>query len=755
MEIPKKPLISFFLIIFLSFSVFGLHSYTKLGGENSDYVLDGNGIFNGGLTLTSFNYETRSISQPRKSPLVSDIDNDGINEILVLDGYDLRLFSGNALDIVDSISLPSDDHFSNIEIYDIDGDSLQEIILAAEGSERIYIYEFNGSLFRQQKNISFSHLADSDNGETLIRCETTDRCLLIYSEQRTNDGSTACISAATFSTTATLHRVSVECSAADRLFCLPKIRSMPYEDYDNDGEREFIFSYIDASETGNEEIHFAMIHLNASANITIEGYYEKQIQNVVTDTALDCADSVFTDRPGDYITSPLVVDVDGSVSNGMEIIIGAQYDQDEFKIYWFDKNGVMKDDYPEITQADGFIMSNPMLINAFPDTDREDFCVLGFVDDTESINLLCGSILTGELVHTNEYEYDVTGRFNISKTYDKDDVLTHVTSQTHTTTDGNDLDEIVNSYGVFEIDNSGTNTLNQIFENPKNNGSALMLNIMGGDYTDLLVLTNTNLWYIDDGFSNSPAELDLGQLNPCRNYGAWQNSTQVRLLATVTDPDGDDVSAQAILYYGESYNQTSSWIGGASGTVFTFDFIANVTTVDGLLKVYANDTENPAVFDSESITFQVATTGTVYGYCLETFDWITTQENETVPLVSCNSDTDCPNYYNCQNAVCVSYSTEEIIDEILPPDVVPEGLRVLIGLALVAAAWFGTIIYLKDKGITNGTVLIYAPIFIAILVFIVTVVVGLIETWLLLVLILFASAAIGYKFYKDRNIIIG
>ena len=637
--------ISLILAVFIIPYSNALGSYPYVGGINYDYQLD-RGFFS---STTNYSLQTRSITSPLQTPLIADLDGNGTNEIIVLDGSTIRLYHSRTLDIIDAVNLPTSDTYSNMYIYDIDADSKKEILIARESNEKIDILDYNGSLFQVQNTLDYSGLAYSNDGETVISCASNDRCLLVYINEDNSLGGSIrdYISAVGFTSSGvgTPTLIAQTGATPPQVFCMPRIKSMPLEDYDADGEDEYIVSYVLGHTTSNEYAYISYLWVNASNSVFLEQTITRNINNIFDDATINCneADPLKNDT-GNFVTSPLVFDVDGAPSNGLETVIGYQKNQEEFKIVSYNSDGSVLDVYPALFDADGKIISNVIRTNIDPDSPAgTDFCVMGYQEDLGIIDLLCASEQGSGIFdpESDEFEYNISGLYNISKNYSFYNNMIHSTQHSSVTTDGVDLNEIITPYGIFSIDYVGNNELLMHFQNPRGDGSLLSFDVEEVGRDDLLLLTPTNLWYIDDGYSKSPGEIDNYIINPCLD-STWKQNTSVSVAITVVDIDGDDVSAKAVLYEGEAFEQDSGWTANASsGTTFTFNFIANESIGTSKLTLYGKDDDFLTQEDSIILSISVGADGLEFGDCSTEVDVETSieeaeeeaeleEENETI-----------------------------------------------------------------------------------------------------------------------------
>lgn len=626
-----KPFILILMFLCSLLIVSAGENYTQAGNPSADFMIDGVGFFNTGITgVTS---ATRVLNNPKQIPLVVDLDNDGTNEIIVVDAGNIRLYHDHLLTIVDAYALSGDEEDSNIIAYDIDGDGDKELLIAETNSEKLHIITYNGTAIYNESLLSLSSLVHAPNADMMLGCRGVDDCLLMYATNETGGTAASRIYATAFTSSAIGTSTSVSTGTwSNSVYCAPATRTMAIADYDNDGTEEYIASFT--QNEGSAEMAIKIVYVDVAAGTpTLEQSIFEQ------DSSLDLSSlaplSCEEQREAVYVTPPLVYDIDGSPSNGMETVIGFKYnDDDEFKMYSYESDTSFLDDYPETFLADGVIISNVILTNAFTDTEAVDFCVMGFNKNNE-IDLVCASEQTSETPETNEFFFDITDYYTLNGAVDQFVTIMHSVDMSSDTSlsdaGGGDVSqnllEVLTAYGVFALDKTalscgltGSCDLSLIWENPQTDAAVIADDAEGIGRNDLLMLTSTNLWYYDDGFTNSPGLIDAYYINPCID-STWKQNTTVEVRITPSDVDGDMVSARAILYDGGTNEQDSGWSNNvSSGATITFTFTANTTTAASTLTMQARDVENPTIIDDIPLTFSVGTNGVEFGECFTEVD---------------------------------------------------------------------------------------------------------------------------------------
>ena len=604
--------------------------YNMSGGVNN-YYQTGTGFFNTEVTATTY---SRTVGEQRSIPLVADLDGDGNNEIIILDGESIELYRNKELDIVNAFSLGTNQKVSNMIVFDIDGDNLSEIIVAQTiypNGEKIKIIEFNGTNIINQTDLDFGVPFTTYNHKTTapigIRCRNTNDCLMVFankvSEGQTVEGGAeeGKLYVTFFNSTNIGSQVLIDTASGghNSIICLPTILHIALADFDIDGDKDYIFTAVETSGTPD---HVSIYYIDVTSQSPSEVMQIDDTEIVgVTENDGEC---------GSYnqlFTSPLVAELDGSLGNGLETVIGTQTDDDEYNLKVYDSGGNLEEQHPLLADADGILVSNVMLADVFPDSDNTDYCVVGYQTVTGEIDLLCGS-LQDTFVAQNELEFSMDVPYNISEGDAIWNPISHMGQHSSETHEGKNIHELINSYGVSRLDLDDCSviglgadcTLEVIFENPV--GDSVLIPVDAekvtavGGREDLIALSSTNLFYIDDGFSNSAGEITSYTVNPCID-STWKINTSVTITTIVEDDDLDIVSSKAILYEGDSNEQDSGYTANVtSGTTNSFSFVANKTMGTGAIKLVGRDSENLDTLDEIDLTFSVSSNGLEFGDCI-------------------------------------------------------------------------------------------------------------------------------------------
>ena len=603
-------IIALFLLFLPTFSSAGV--YESVG--NDQYVT-GLGDWNTNAIDSSITGVV-GLSNPENMPMVSDLDNNDVNEIILLANDNLIIFADKELTVVDTYTIaPAPNEYSNLEIFDIDGDGFKEIILAGASTKLIYIFKFNGTDILLNTSFDFTKISRDTILAPILSCYGVEDCAIVMTHV---SEAPASIYASYFnSTNATNNAQYIHAFGSGQL-CQNRIKSLPNADIDGDGFGEYVITYTHI----NNNIYIATFSINSSGILVIEN--QEAISGAYPDDAFGTCTGV-TDTD-DMVTPPLIAEVD-SLQGGLEILVGYQTDADHFKINVYaydltlDTNCVdfECDVFPWTGagfSADGVLISNVFLMDAFLDASevRDDFCVLGYDVDDNLIDLVCGSKSTGDF--TKYKLFDVGVSYDLADTRYNHNIIAHATDQTRTPNEGTkDLDEVSSSYGTLWLDYSDDDCnsvlpdceLQILWSSPIDDSVLYFIDYENISKTDVLSMTQSNLRYIDDGFTNSRGKIIEYCFNPnILDFTAKVNTT-LWIDVTVNDTDGDNVFAFSSIY-NNLYNQTSI-INFSSGGTYRFIYVLNETGTS-VLRLEGYDIVNPKnAGNTFDIPYSVASSG--------------------------------------------------------------------------------------------------------------------------------------------------
>ena len=755
----KLNMLFIVLLICVNVNVSAEYEYTGF----NDFLFEQTSFNNLLTTVTS---ETVTLSKPVKIPLLVDLDGDGIEEIIIYDNGDIKLYQNKTLDPLIALSSGCDvnnedlfKHTSNIVASDIDGDGYKELVFSCDtaGTRRIQVFHWNDStLSKTTLNIGGGIYVYPTLG-----CDNNNNCILVG----VSDGSTnpTYVYAQMFngSTISALTQLGAYGSA--NLPCPPRIRAPSIADYDLDGTQEMAVSFS-FTYSGSETARILILRADV---LTFLPVVELSISDIIYRTGSTCDDPVKLAE----ISSPVFGNF---LSNsGLEIGYAHVVDSNEFKVTIFDNLGNEKKSYPKLFQVDGTILSNAFTGNIIADTSIfDDLCVFGYDSSDAHIRLLCGNEESDYLTHA-ECDYDTSGKFAINTTTYKEDIITHTIQASTQLEEGNNVQEITNAYGIFRFksDKLSLNclTLQQcceielLYANPKNESSILMMfDAENVSLSDMVVMTDTNLYYYDDGFVNSKGAITSYILNPCLDQ-AWKLNTSVRITVTVIDANGDNVCAKVQLYEGTGNQKNSSELCGASGTEFPFSFIANETITTGKIKLFGKDIENNDTWHTIETFFSVQSKGLEYNDCIET---VTVGDVDSIPDgtgESCTSTANCNPGLICDTNLgqCIDVSNDPVSGNVIEDAIKETANTIGIGTSilwlifmgfLAVGIWFGrdaTNYHTDDR---SALIVIAVIEFI---LFIIGAMMGFLSTGLVWVFVIMAlltiSLIIGKKFFHSQD----
>ena len=139
----NKILIYFLMIFLLMTSVLAFTEYENVG--KNDFKSDTTSYFNSALGYEDIITYNKPVSSPRLSPLVSDLDGDGIKEIIVADGSQIKIYQNLSLDSVDAFDISST--ITSFIVYNLSGNGNKIIV---GGNSKLSILELNETISEVQ-----------------------------------------------------------------------------------------------------------------------------------------------------------------------------------------------------------------------------------------------------------------------------------------------------------------------------------------------------------------------------------------------------------------------------------------------------------------------------------------------------------------------------------------------------------------------------------------------------------------------------
>lgn len=635
------PLAIFFLLISFVAAANTDANYTEVGTLNRNFNL-GYGIFN--TQLDEYDTYTRAVSSPLYVPFVSDLDGDGEADIIVFDGTSMRLFKDETLDTVDSITLRNA-LYSPPVIRDFDRDGLVEVAIFYPTLENVTFYNYNGSLLYEVKSHKFSGSATGGDEETsFMGCDEDNVCAVVWDTTNSNVGY---LHIGVFNYSDVGNRVIAISTSSDERNCLPYLPHFGIADADADGLTDWFFTayFVDDGVSSAEATKLlrcektSLLNLNATCSTIFSESMGDTFCGGSCGTGWSCEQTHGAgevDAPA-QITSPALLDFDGSVSNGVELVFGFKPSQTTMRMKAISYLGVERDSFPSLgATTKATYMSNPVIMDALDDTGAEDVCIMLYYEAESFQDLMCGSMVTGKYSLSGGTQFDLVDYpINITPDYNTWHHMLHATQHNSSTIDGNNPDEVINTFGIYarignEASLSGLGGLTRIWENPHQESAGYSIDASKIGIADIIFLDDTNLWYYDDTIANQDCSdqncITSYFINPCLD-SVWKNGTNVEIRITVEDDNGftlgsDDVSARAILYYDSIYEQASDWqTNASSGTTFTFhDFEVNATITGSAIRLQARETGNYNVIESIDLPFSVGINGVEYNDCTTDID---------------------------------------------------------------------------------------------------------------------------------------
>lgn len=639
-----------FILILSSFCVIGASNTYWEYPSQSGYAQERT-YFNDNFAVDDATIYSKSLTNPIGMPLYSDLDGDGVIELVVQDGQSIKLYSSNTLTTIDTYSLLSAS-YKYPYIYDIDNDGFNEILIVEQRDQTtadIDIIEYNGTNVYSQTSFTLVNIAGSLDGYSIgIGCANSDQCIFTAGFEEVTNTITRTYYGSFNSTGVIRQATNINNDAVKRASCINFNHEIEVTDYDLDGQLDYITSYAQIGITSGTQNEIQILRFKQ--NIT-NVYFDDETKiltgyNQIFNISLDCDLGGYSK----VFSGTLTDNFDNSNGNGEETIIGVGYSNTTFKMYSYGGLVLMAllDTYPNAVYGYtgvGEVLSNVFKATIFSDTGiLNDFCVFGFPNSTSNMGLLCATMDTGNTFDTQKFSE--TGVFPslplINNKFYRNVYSTDSSSDEIDFMDINPSD-FVTYKGMLKIDsyqflldsiNDISADIDSDWEVTTQPSSTILCDLEKAGRNDICSLTANNVWVYDDGYTNSQAYLDSYIMNPCFD-STWLENTTAVFTAKVNDDDdsNDYVEALGILYDETPYNQSTGWSGFyPSGTSIPLSFVANETIASGTLKIYVHDTKHNTTNVSYSYPISVSSAnGVSFGECISSAEVnITTNETAIV-----------------------------------------------------------------------------------------------------------------------------
>jgi len=585
----KKLLIS--IILLLLFLPLTIATYDYPGYDTKTLE----GVW--GLTAPS---ETGAIGLTNNmsyhTPLMGDLNNDGTNELVIIDGNNIEVYHGKTLQGIDGLN--AQDTIQHAILYDITGDSNTEIITVGGNQVTIFTYNSSDKLTILNNYTIGTITAIND---FMVGCKAANDCIMVNAQQTAGSDD---LTVERFNVTGMYNETVIRTNINNQGWYLPLIRNIQVDN------SLYIFSSYGYSGT-NTDILYVKAN-NDDLGISLDHSIRFQTPDILSE-------------PGrNDFTSPLVANFDPTTS-GNEVVIGYQENSlggaDQFEIAMYSEAGAKLDEYPSILQeTDGNIVSNIIRANAFGSgTEYLDFCVMGYDTDDDELYLLCGSERSGTTIETREMSI---GSLKDLSEVEYPNVIIHSVQTSETTTDGVNLNEILTPLGLFNLEPGGgiiDGSLVQVwgyasYDNPV----MIPMDLESNGKFDVIRREIDTVKYLDDGFTNE--QIDITNLKFSKSP-ICINRTYT-LTVTTDEPEGEtSICYVQILYENETLYLNMTNKTKTDGMLDVKFYPTFNTTGIMFLDVYCTDQVNtPADMERRQIEI-IGQTGLAVGdTCFEPGD---------------------------------------------------------------------------------------------------------------------------------------
>ena len=545
----------------------------------SDYEEDGDWD----VTTTTESFRAAN-NDPVGTPIVGDLDNDGTNEILMVDQDNVEIYQGTTLTAIAGQTCNGD--IDHAILHDIDADDTLEVITV--GSGWFCGFDFNGTHLNKTWNWSVTDVSS----EYEVGCHETF-CIIIEARYTAGVPSNEDILAHLYTTAGSLDNLLLDTAINNGDWYLPMTRHIEVVYDSTDSRYEWVAS---AYQEGSNALSIFALYHN-----TTDVLEEHQIDISATyANPMTYGTNTFT-TPSTYNYDPS--------SAGYEVVVAYMTSADDFTFNMLSNSLTSIDTYGVPIFDEGELVSNVIRMQGLDDAGYE-FCAMGYDLTGDELNFVCANAGSGEVNGLDvATPYDLTEASLTGNTPSDriSRVLVTPVQTSTTTTGGVDLNEVLTPYGVFRLRYeliSGDDLVYEFqLEGDTADGSAVWYDVEDVGYSDILYLTEDGLYYLDDGFVNSQTVINSYTINT--GNPVCQDVT-VKITMEVSDVNDDDVYA---CWINETYvNQTvKSSINNQTGSgETTFNFYYDADEVGTFqLHLYCDDGEHTTI-EEETYDIQVS-----------------------------------------------------------------------------------------------------------------------------------------------------
>lgn len=616
---------------FILFTIFFLFSISLAYGVVTEYpvvgyanYVQGDSLFTEGFDDAA--YVGKGITLPSGTPILCDIDGDTISDIIIKSNNVIVIYQGESLTYLGGKAYASaNSSISNIVCQDIDSSGENNIIFYDNGEHSIKGFHYNGTeivwTFNHSAVDNISNSNPTAQLHSMLGCDGS-YCLVGIDQIASPVFDTQKWDFLSFDVNSIIERYDPGTSDVWNA-CSPSVLSVPVIDSDRDGIKEYHFGGYYSDPTGGQGDGFWIrtLSINSSGSITPEHYVtygdeHGMFDEFTTTDAWECGLGTVKN----FLASPVTVaDINLVPSDGYELIMAVVTDSgnEEYHIYTINPITFnVIDHYPNTYTPNAVRVSNVFIANIFGDTDTVDFCAMG-IDSSGIVDVTCGSPLTGSYL-ADSIIYHMQGTYYLPQSSQLYSLMAHsVNSEIDAAS------EVLTTFGILDF-NSVTTTCQLTnlcqgtydFHNIKGEAASLSVDAGNVGYDDMILLTNTTLWYIDDERSNFNCKEQscLTRIKICPPEGSsWKQNTTVEFIINTSEIDGNNVFFNISLYYGRTYQVNSSNRNVSANTITSEYFtVVNLTNYD-LWHIEVWESNEPDEVFAYSGSFSVSNIGAEYG----------------------------------------------------------------------------------------------------------------------------------------------
>ena len=301
-------------VLFFGVIVASAQAQSTVTDWNTTFGSDGGaeggfGLFSGGLNIFT---GQAGVTSDQFIPIVTDMDGDGVNEIIIMDGVTIKIFQNITVDSVDTAVTSFTFPTASFIVFDFDGDGFKEVLVAGQPiaandttENKIEVYNLTNGDLQLESTLTYPSALDlfekfqPDHVEVAIQCAEVDRCLLLFNPSGTVNANQHEIKATGFSSTGFGSVITIHTPPGTNtdFACFPIPNHISVADFNDSNKENFIFTIINVEDAGNDIGESSLYYIGVNNLLTPNVHNIVNNSDVATlsgDVVITTCDDIFT-----------------------------------------------------------------------------------------------------------------------------------------------------------------------------------------------------------------------------------------------------------------------------------------------------------------------------------------------------------------------------------------------------------------------------------------------------------------------------